>query len=197
MHFDITILPAAADQKGRVLVYIASTRPGTDFPARFERLLSQTEGQWRGVMEDLDEKSDGGDWGVLPRRVTVREVLKYSLTWVIIPSATVQAWIQEMEPALSQPSTRTVDPKEAMESGTNSKESTLELEVPVSRRIINWWEGGPWNHHSRSEAKSLCTVSTSRVLSASYRASTTLSLLLDSSRLSCKLASSGRKKKKL
>ncbi|KAI7997188.1 hypothetical protein LOK49_LG10G02512 [Camellia lanceoleosa] len=74
----------------------SSTRPGTDFPTRSERLLSQTEGQWREVIDD-EGKSDGEDLPVLARRVTVREVLKYSLTWVIIPSVTVQAWTQEIK----------------------------------------------------------------------------------------------------
>lgn len=58
-----------------------------------ETLLSQTEGQWYDVISDADDddedeaKLDGEDWvdDELPRRVTVREVLKYSLTWVIIP----------------------------------------------------------------------------------------------------------------
>lgn len=137
---------------------------------------------------------DDEDWSVeSAKRVTVREVLKYSLTWVIIPSVTVQAWTQEMERAsTSQPSTRTVDPKAAIDCGAKWKESEeSEVAVPVRRRIINWWVGGPWNHHSRSGARSLCTVSTSRALRASYRASTTL-WLFDSSRLiSCGLASSG------
>lgn len=66
--------------------YIARTRPGTDFP---ETLLSQTDGQWRGVISalddddgDADSKSDdeGEDGLELPKRVTVRDVLKYSLT---------------------------------------------------------------------------------------------------------------------
>jgi len=136
---------------------------------------------------------DDEDWSVvLAKRVTVREVLKYSLTWVIIPSVTVQAWTQEMERAWSQPSTRTVDPKAAIDCGAKWKVSEEEeVAVPVRRRIINWWVGGPWNHHSRSGARSLCTVSTSRALRASYRARTTL-WLLDSSRLiCCGLASSG------
>ena len=103
-----------------------------------------------------DEKSDGEDLSVLPKRVTVRDVLKYSLTWVIIPWVTVQAWTQEMERAWSQPSTRMVDPKAAMDRGANSKDWVADdVAEPVRRRIINWWDGGPWNHHSRSEARSL------------------------------------------
>ena len=85
--------------------YIARTRPGTDFPTRSEKLLSQTEGQWRDGGEGVDdddaaEIDDEGDVvkSELERRVTVREVLKYSRTWVITPSVTVQAWTQAIEP---------------------------------------------------------------------------------------------------
>lgn len=158
--------------------YIARTRPGTDFPTRLERLLSQTEGQWRGVKAEV--AAAARDW--LPRRVTVREVLKYSRTWVIIPSVTDQAWTQVMLRARSWPSTKTVGPMASTLRGSNRKESP-ELAVPVRMRIKNWWDGGPWNHHSRSEARSFWTKSTSRELKASYRASTTL-LFLVSSRVS-------------
>lgn len=100
-----------------------------------ETLLSQTDGQWNDVIsavdddDDLEENPDGEDleeeeagelfWVLFPRRVTVREVLKYSRTPVITPLATVQAWTQEMEQSRSQPSTRTVGPKEAMDWGKN------------------------------------------------------------------------------
>lgn len=50
--------------------YSARTRPGTDFPTWLEKLLSQTHGQRAGLISTVD----------FPRRVTVREVLKYSLT---------------------------------------------------------------------------------------------------------------------
>ena len=82
-------------------------------------------------------------------------------------------------------------PKDAKASGSNTNESSEE--APVSKRIINWWDGGPWNHHSRSAARSRWTVSTSREPKASYRARTTLWLLAStSSRISDELASSGR-----
>lgn len=79
---------AAADRGniGRKQYYIARTRPGTDFPTWLETLLSQRDGQWSGVIstveedDGVEEKSDSvGDELELPRRVTVREVLKYSL----------------------------------------------------------------------------------------------------------------------
>ena len=178
--------------------YIARTRPGTDFPTRSEKLLSQTEGQWRDGGEGVDdddaaEIDDEGDVvkSELERRVTVREVLKYSRTWVITPSVTVQAWTQAIEPLWSQPSARTVEPKDAKARGSKTNDSSDE--TPVSKRIINWWEGGPWNHHSRSAARSRWTVSTSREPKASYRARTTLWLVAStSSRISGELASSGR-----
>lgn len=99
--------------------------------------------------------------------VTVREVLKYSLTWVIIPSATVQACTQYIERLRSQPSTNTMGPKEVMTSGSKENPFCEDDEddgefAPVRRRFKNWWEGGPWNHHSRSGARILWTVETSR-----------------------------------
>jgi 3-dehydroquinate synthase class II len=86
------VLTAVADRRERESdVYIARTRPGTDFPTRLETLLSQRDGQWSEVIsafddaeEDVDAKSEeeGEDGVVLPspRRVTVRDVLKYSLS---------------------------------------------------------------------------------------------------------------------
>ena len=174
---------------------MAKTSPGTDFPTWLERLLSQTEGQWCSdeAEEISDATEDDGESVELPRRVTVREVLKYSRTWVIIPSVMVQAWIQEIERVGSQPSTRTVGPKEVIDWGTNWKDWPLD-EAPVRRRIRNWWEGGPWNHHSRSGARIWWTVFTFREVKASYRARTTLWLLqsLFSSRIPWELASSCR-----
>lgn len=170
-------------------------RPGTDFPTRLESLLSHTDVQWcdddaeeieeADFVDDDDAKSD---WSGFPRRVTVKDVLKYSRTLVITPSVTVQTCTQEFERSRSQPSARTVDSKAVIEWGTKTNESSEE--APVRRRIINWWDGGPWNHHSRSGARIWWTVSTSRVLKASYRARTTLWLASPSSRVFCALASS-------
>jgi hypothetical protein len=107
-----------------------------------DRVLSQMDGQCNrdisGVDDefDFDLKSDGCDW--FPRRVTVREVLKYSLTWVIIPSVTVQACTQEMERLVLHPSTTTRFPKEVMEIGEKSNGTSLSFCSPVRRRIINW-----------------------------------------------------------
>ena len=176
---------------------MANTSPGTDFPTWFETLLSQTEGQWCNdaaddISDDAEEDDvDGYSLGS-PTRVTVREVLKYSRSCVIIPSVTVQAWIQEIELLGSQPSTRTVEPKDVIDWGTNWKDWPLD-EAPVRRRIRNWWDGGPWNHHSRSGARIWWTVFTLRELKASYRARTTLWLLeSSSSRIPWELASSCR-----
>lgn len=122
----------------------------------------------------------------------MRAVLKYSLTWVIIPSATVQAWTQAMLRAVSQPSTRTVEPKAAVDWGTNRKVSAVES--PVSMRIKNWCEGGPWNHHSRSAARILATAAESPELRASYSASTSRLLLESASEaLAWELASSRKR----
>lgn len=77
-----------------------------------------------------------------------------------------------MERAGSQPSARTMGPKEAMDWGTKLKDGAAAEAVPVSRRIKYWWDGGPWNHHSRSGATIWCTVATSWALRASYRART-------------------------
>ncbi|CAL9770333.1 unnamed protein product [Musa acuminata subsp. burmannicoides] len=111
----------------------------------------------------------------------VREVLKYSRTWVIIPSgATVQAWTQAALGAL--PSATTVEPKAATRSGWNLKAAAVSSSAPVSMRIMCWCSGGPWNHHSMSGASSCCTRSTSRAFRASYSVST--AHLLRSSTLS-------------
>lgn len=67
--------------------YIARTRPGTDFPTRFERLLSQTDGHLRSdvtgvipvVSDGEDERLDFDDSPIL---ATVRDVLKYSRTCI-------------------------------------------------------------------------------------------------------------------
>lgn len=87
-------------------------------------------------------------------------------------------------------------------SGVNVKEMVwssddVAVVVPVRRRIKYWWVGGPWNHHSRSGARMWCTVSTSRVCRALYRALTTLWLirLLGPSRVSLELASSREKER--
>lgn len=72
---------------------MARTSPGTDFfPAPPESLLCQSGTQWGCCDVDEDARDllllgdgvEGADSGA-PRRVTVRDVLKYSLTWVIIP----------------------------------------------------------------------------------------------------------------
>lgn len=180
---------------------MARTKPGMDFPALLESVLCQRGKQWndddgdddREVDGDDDGEVDGVDWFELPKRVTVRDVLKYSLTWVIIPwSETVQAWTQKIWRFWSQPSTRTVEPREAIERGTNW--NLTFWSTPVNNRIIYWWEGGPWNHHSMSESSNRWTVSTSRILRASYRARTTLMLksVSDSRLDSWELASSVR-----
>ena len=108
----------------------------------------------------------------------MREMLKYSLTWVIIPSETVQAWIQGTGKALPLaqpwPSTSTVEPNAEMDTGSKKKFSSGAS--PVSIRIICWQDGGPWNHHSISGSSRRCTDSTSRAFRASYRARTTLFL---------------------
>lgn len=152
---------------------MARTKPGTDFPTRSEKLLSQTEGQCRGLISTVEEEEDAQSDG-WRRRVTVREVLKYSLTWVIIPSVTVQAWTQDIWRLWSQPSVTTVvGPNVSICKGVKTKSEEEDDDVdddllpPVRRRIIYWWVGGPWNHHSRSEARILWTVTTSRDFKAS------------------------------
>lgn len=185
---------------------MARTKPGMDFPVLLESLLCQRGKQWNeddevdgddDTDDDDDEADDGEIDGLdvleLSKRVTVRDVLKYSLTWVIIPwSETVQAWTQKISRFWSQPSTKTVGPSEVIERGINWNDTFWS--TPVNNRIIYWWEGGPWNHHSMSESSNLWTVSTSRILRASYRAVTTLILLesISSRLISCKLASSVR-----
>lgn len=108
----LLVLPTTRDQT-LILIYfyIARTRPGTDFPTRFETLLSQTQGNRPGS-EPAGTISESESESESPIRVTVREVLKYSLTWVIIPSETVHACTHEMLRLTSQPSTITVLPKE-------------------------------------------------------------------------------------
>lgn len=141
--------------KNTLLYYIARTRPGTDFPTRFETLLSQRkEGQWRDRTEA--EKSDP-----FLKRVTVSEVLKYSRTWVITPSVTVHACTHEIKRSWSHPSTSTIDPMAVIDCGVNWNLSDDVVSLPVSKSIMNWWEGGPWNHHSRSGARRAWTVVTS------------------------------------
>ena len=166
-------------------IQMARTRPGTDLPTRLERLLSQTEGQWCDAIPAVEERSDGEE---LPRRVTVREVLKYSLTWVIIPSVTVQAWTQAMERSESQPSATTMaGPSAASDCGSKRNggdESSSAAAAPVSKRIKNWSDGGPWNHQSRSGESRRWTLSTSREFRASYSARTRATLFPLSSRAS-------------
>lgn len=172
---------------------IARTSPGTDFfPAPPLSLLCQ-----RGMQWDLLPPAEGGRAASSgsPRRVTVREVLKYSLTWVILPSVTVQAWIHWTGIVLPLdqpwPSTSTVEPKAAMETGSKKKDSSGD--VPVSSRIICWHDGGPWKHHPMSGSSRRCTASTFRSFRASYRAWTTLSLCSSSrTEESPVFASSGR-----
>ena len=84
-----------------------------------------------------------------------------------------------MERAASQPSAMTMLPNDTTDCGRNRKESAPEEEddSPVSMRVRNWQEGGPWNHHSRSEARRLVTAWESRALRASYRARTSFWLL--------------------
>ncbi|KAF4369185.1 hypothetical protein F8388_023049 [Cannabis sativa] len=55
----------------------------------------------------------------------------------------------------SQPSTRTVGPNEAKDWGWNWKTTSSGDETPVSNRIKNWCDGGPWNHQSRSGERRL------------------------------------------
>jgi hypothetical protein len=163
------------------LFQIARTKPGTGLPARPENWLSHTEEQCDGGAISAERRPAT----TLPIRVTVREVLEYSLTCVIIPFATVQAWIQEIDVAASQPSAITVDPKETTERGTNSKEEEDGETPPVSTRIKNWCGGGPWNQYSRSGVKIWCTDLTSRDLRASYSFRTTSRFLIsDSARVS-------------
>ena len=114
--FNIDI-PTARDW---IATYIARTKPGTDFPTRLQTLLSQTQGERRDSSEEdlISDAADDGDEGPeveSAKRLTVREVLKYSLTWVIIPSVTVHACTQEIERLLSQPSTRTMGPNEVID----------------------------------------------------------------------------------
>eukprot|EP01018_Ginkgo_biloba_P000429 Gb_04215 [translate_table: standard] len=138
---------------------MARTRPGMDFPLDFPSSLSQ-----RGAQAWLCPTDEG------LKSVTVIEVLKYSRTWVIIPSFTVQTCTQYTDSS-SRPSTKTLSPKAVIDSGTN--ENCLWVDTPVSKRIICWQQGGPWNHHSKSEAKILCTVSASPDPSAAYNSPTT------------------------
>ena len=120
-------------------------------------------------------------------------MLKYSLTWVTIPSTTVSAWTQEIAREVSQPSTITVEPKEITVWGTKRKVSTAVVS-PVSVRIKNWWEGGPWNHHSRSGARIRTTVSESREFKESYSVRTSFWLLESvSSELTWELARSRKR----
>lgn len=69
----------------------AKSSPGTDFPMLSHTLLCQThvQGTDRAAVVEVDGPSAA--LSVLLSRVTVTEVLKYSLTWVIIPSVTTHA----------------------------------------------------------------------------------------------------------
>eukprot|EP00268_Persea_americana_P001961 TRINITY_DN10587_c0_g1_i1.p2 TRINITY_DN10587_c0_g1~~TRINITY_DN10587_c0_g1_i1.p2 ORF type:complete len:107 (-),score=15.80 TRINITY_DN10587_c0_g1_i1:279-599(-) len=89
--------------------------------------------------EEDDEDGDGEE--CLSTQVTVRDVLKYSLTCVITPFVTVQACTQKTSWVGLWPSTTTVDPKTLMEDGSKLKGTSDER--PVSNRIICWWDGGP------------------------------------------------------
>ena len=81
----------------------------------------------------------GSNGGELPNRVTVSEVLKYSLTWVTIPLAET---MQALSGSEWKSSVITVEPKEVMESETKRKVlSDVVEEVPVRRRIKNLWDG--------------------------------------------------------
>lgn len=141
--------------------YIARTRPGTDFPTRFETLLSQRkQGQWRDRTEP--EKPEP-----FPKRVTVSEVLKYSRTWVMTPSVRVHACTHEIERSWSHPSTKTIDPMAVIDCGVNWNLSDDAVSLPVSKSFMNWWEGGPWYHHSKWEGRREWTVETSREEKAS------------------------------
>lgn len=167
---------------------MANTRPGIS--AFSIRVLFHRLGKEEGEEDENDDEIDEEEESSLSTQVTVRDVLKYSLHCVITPSVRVQACTQKTFWSGSWPSTRTVDPRTLMELGSKSKGKSEER--PVSNRIICWWVGGPWNHHSMSGASSRCTVSTSRALNASYRACTTLSFLdFSSSSLARKLARSG------
>lgn len=102
---------------------------------------------------------------------TMRAVLKYSRNCVILARFTVHTCTQLLlfSPAPSQvsacPSTKTVFPMAAKETGSKEKASCAV--TPVSARIKYWSDGGPWNHHSKSESTSPCTISTSPAASAS------------------------------
>jgi len=101
--------------------------------------------------------------------VTVSHVLKYSLKCVITPSFKVHTWTQ-YTCAPSQPSMITQSPMASMFLGSNL--NLVWLDSPVSILIMCWHFGGPWNHHSRSLAMNLATVSISPFDNPLYSAST-------------------------
>ncbi|KAM1099294.1 hypothetical protein ACFX2J_005876 [Malus domestica] len=99
--------------------------PGTDLLS--ESLLCQT--LWQVPRCDLISGEDN--------RVTVTDVLQYSLTWVIIPSLTVHACTHETERTSSYPSASTIDPNATIERGTNLNDESYGG-APVSRRFKCW-----------------------------------------------------------
>jgi len=142
---------------------MARMSPGTDSS---HSLLCQT--LWH--MAEATTSSE--PWK--PSLVTVTEVLTYSLTSVMTPSAVVvHACTHQTKLVSSNPSAMVTDPKATMRSGTSTGLEGEEVVVAVRRGMRWWrWEGGPWNHHSKSGARRRCIVLVSFEIMALYKSVT-------------------------
>ena len=96
--------------------------------------------------------------------VMIREVLKYFLTWVIIPI---------IDGPHMHPGDRAAVIAAFNENSGEGTKLKLSEEISlVSMPIKNKWDDGLWNHHSRSDVTILMTASESRELKASSRVRT-------------------------
>ena len=122
-------------------IYIAKIIEGIDFLLAWPSWLCQSVLQGERFEDWLS---------------TIRDVLKYSLSWTSLPSFIVQTWTQYLFSWLvlffPSPSTKTMFPIFWMYMGTKTNSSTLfeEWGIPDKRFIRCCSCGGPWNHHSKS-----------------------------------------------